>query len=208
MLPLPSREGAGGRGPQSRLNIGARQTPRIVQLSHDVAHEVLGQRQRALRIAEVVSQQRQRQLPWTVALIGPLEAHPAETADVETRVQQLTIDRHHRAIETAAALVDLHAKVATPALSAPIASPGAWPPSCRAPGASSSASSRSPTHRRATARHPASRYSPPEGETAARECCRHRAARTYSTPALRGPVGSRPAAAITRPARPVRPRAA
>ena len=50
-----------------------------------VAHEAFGQRQGALRVAEVVGQQCQGQLARAVAFIGPFEAHLAELAEIEAR---------------------------------------------------------------------------------------------------------------------------
>ena len=91
----------------------AGQLPRVVQLGHHIAHERLGQRQRALRIAEMVGQQRQRQLPRTIAFIGPFKSHAAEPLDVVARIEQCAIHRDHRAVQAAASRIDLHANITT-----------------------------------------------------------------------------------------------
>ena len=113
-----SRSGSDQGSPRSMSRSAAsmsslRQPPRIVQLGHDAAHEGFRQRQGALRIAEVIGEQRQRQLPRAVAFVGPFESHAAEPMDVEARIERHAIHRHHRTVETAAALIHLHAKLTT-----------------------------------------------------------------------------------------------
>ena len=85
--------------PQRGIDFIAGQAPGVVQFGHHPPHEAFGQRQGPLRIAQVIGQQRQRQLPRAVALIGPLEPHPAEPPHIEARIERRAVHRHHRAVE-------------------------------------------------------------------------------------------------------------
>ena len=91
-------DGGRARRAQLAVTLGAqescrsrrsRQRPIVVEIGDDRLHERLRQRDRALLVAQVIEQDRERELLRAFALIGPLEAVFGEPLDLVVLVERL-----------------------------------------------------------------------------------------------------------------------
>src|SRR5580693_8290946 len=93
---------------QRRVDLGAGELPIVVEIGHDLLHERLGLPDRPGVVAKVVRQNRQRELPWAVALVGPFEAEFGEALDLVMLAKRMPVHGHHEAVDGAFAFVSLH----------------------------------------------------------------------------------------------------
>src|SRR5262249_39721139 len=85
------------------------QFPGIVEFGDHGAHERRVERERAGVVAEMVGEQRQRELGRAAALVGPFEPGRRQALQVITWVERRAVDGDFGAGETAAADIGLHA---------------------------------------------------------------------------------------------------
>src|SRR5262249_54999420 len=78
---------------QKRVDLGAAQCPVVVEISDDRSHERFRQHDGALLVAEIVEQDRQRQLLRALALISPFEAELRQALDLVMLVERLAVHR-------------------------------------------------------------------------------------------------------------------
>ena len=96
---------------QERIDVLAAERPVVVEIGHHRFHERRRKPDRALLVAEVIVEDRQRQLLRAVALVGPLEAELGEALDLVVLVEPLAVDRDDQPVDGALALIGLVARV-------------------------------------------------------------------------------------------------
>src|SRR5215813_13417034 len=96
----PSHSALLGLADESRYLFGA-ERPVVVEIGDDRLHERLGEADRPLLVAQVLVEDRQRELLRAFALIGPFEAIPGEALDVIMLVELPAVDRHDQPIDGA-----------------------------------------------------------------------------------------------------------
>src|SRR5216684_7806231 len=93
---------------QERIDVLAAERPVVVEIGNDRRHERRRKPNGPLLVAEVIIEDRQRQLLRAVALVGPLEAELGEALDLVVLVEPLAVDRDHQAVDGALALIGFH----------------------------------------------------------------------------------------------------
>src|SRR5262245_32643217 len=97
-----------GRSAQERIDLLTAERPVVVEVGDNSLHEGLREPNGAVLVAEVIVEDRQRQLLRALALIGPFEAVAGETLDVIVLIEPLAVDRHNQAIDRPLPLICLH----------------------------------------------------------------------------------------------------
>src|SRR5262245_20453102 len=106
---LESRRGSGREaGAQEAVDLRRCQRPIIVEVGDDGLHEGLRERDRALLVAQVVIENRERQLLRAVPFVRPFESVFGDTLDLVVLAERVAVNRHHQAVDGAASLVRLH----------------------------------------------------------------------------------------------------
>src|SRR5215472_9470165 len=95
------------------FDVAGSQRPVIVEVGDHRLHERRGQAYRAHLVAEVVVEDRKRELLRAVALVGPFEAIAGEAIDLIVLVERPAIGRHDQAVDGAPAFVGRHRGHAT-----------------------------------------------------------------------------------------------
>src|SRR6185437_14612391 len=95
------------------VDIVAAKRPVIVEIGDHRLHERLRQGNGAVFVAEVVVENRKRQLLRALPLVGPLESVFGETFDLVVLVEPLAIDRDDETIDGAFSRVGFHYYTAT-----------------------------------------------------------------------------------------------
>src|SRR5215471_11233764 len=93
---------------QERIDLAAAERPVVVEIGDHRLHERLGERDGARLVAEMVVEDRERELLRAFALVGPLEAVAGEALDLVVLIEPLSVDRDDQAVDGALALVGAH----------------------------------------------------------------------------------------------------
>jgi len=86
----------------------ARQDPIVVKIGNDLFHERFRQANSAFLVAEMIVEDRQRQLLRARSFISPLEAPLGKLLDLVVFTKRTTVDRDNESVDLAFALVGLH----------------------------------------------------------------------------------------------------
>ena len=90
------------------VDVTARETPGVIELGDDGAHERLRQSECPGLVLQMIREKRERQLTRAIPRVGPLETGSTEDTQVEARVEWSAVNRHFGTIQAAASLIDLH----------------------------------------------------------------------------------------------------
>ena len=85
--------------PQKSLDLVSGKSPVVVEVGDDFLHERLGKPDGAFLVAEMIVQDRQRELLRILALIGPFKTEFGEALDIVVLVEAPAVDGHHQAID-------------------------------------------------------------------------------------------------------------
>lgn len=95
------------------VDVGAGQHPIIVEIGDHLLHEAIREPDGAGLVAEVIVEDRQRQLLRALAFVGPLEAPGREGVDIIVLGEFARVDRDQEPVERAFAFIGFHTVLAS-----------------------------------------------------------------------------------------------